>query len=64
MDRSSCMMCTHQGGETFCDYYDYGYMKCVEVPFGKCPDGLDDEELDDDDCCPNCYQEWQSCDCN
>jgi hypothetical protein len=40
MGREYCSMCYFLGDEAFCDYYDFGYMKCEDKEV--CPDGLDD----------------------
>jgi hypothetical protein len=47
MDRSSCMMCEVLQGKLYCQYYDVAVMLCEEVLLGDCPEGLDDDEYED-----------------
>lgn len=47
MGREICGMCHVAGGNIYCSYYDFMYNLCTDV--GDCPEGLDDEEGDDED---------------
>lgn len=49
MDRTDCMMCQIHGGIVYCGYYDFMYNKCEDIKIGDCPDGLDDDEIEDED---------------
>ena len=42
MGREFCQMTTELEKEFYCDYYDFGFIKCHQVK--KCPDGLDEDE--------------------
>ena len=46
MGRENCMMCQVHSGKIYCDYYDAFCMLCEELEV--CPDGLDDDEPDED----------------
>jgi hypothetical protein len=47
MSREICSMMTWFQGEYFCDFYDFGCLKCSEVK--RYPDGLDEEDGDIED---------------
>lgn len=47
MGRENCNMCSCLGDTIYCDYYDVFYMKCSDME--NCPEGLDDEDLDEED---------------
>ena len=44
MDRSYCNMCHSSGNNIYCDYYDCFFQKCIDIPYGQCPEGLDNDK--------------------
>lgn len=47
MGRERCTMNHCIDEECYCDYYDFGCMKCSDIE--ECPDGYDfDDDIDDD----------------
>jgi len=47
MGREDCSMCDIINGVTYCGFQDAMYSKCTDRLV--CPDGLDDDDMDDDD---------------
>lgn len=47
MGRGNCTMCHFLGTTQYCDYYDVFFARCVNIE--DCPDGLDDEDFDEED---------------
>jgi hypothetical protein len=45
MSRELCSFNTYLSGKLYCDYYDFGFYECREVP--QCPGGLDEEESEE-----------------
>ena len=47
MDRNDCMMCDFLGDDKYCSYYDVFFARCEDIK--ECPDGLDDDNMDECD---------------
>ena len=48
MGREQCGMCDYLGSTRYCDYFDAFSMKCSSIKYGDCPDGLDDDDEDEE----------------
>ena len=46
MSREYCMIMEEIRGQFYCGFYDFACRLCSEIK--DCPDGLDDDEIDED----------------